>query len=191
MTNYIASKIEKHDKVEQGNIISNVEFIQRAEICNEILEIQKIIFPKIYVLTQACDLSENYKNKERISKDTKNNNYDKYLISILVAPVYNAELLRYGKHLKKIYGEDSITERISSKPWGTLTNNKNPRYHFLDFSAVEGEVDSVIDFKHYFSVDFAILEDKVRQQPVVRVNELYREDISQRFASFLSRIGLP
>lgn len=84
MTNYIASKHLKHDKVEQGNIISNIEFIQKADICKEFIEIQKIIFPKIYVLTQACDLSENYNNKERILKDSNDKNYDKYLISVLV-----------------------------------------------------------------------------------------------------------
>jgi len=35
------------------------------------------------------------------------------------------------------------------------------------------------------------LEDKREKQRIFRLNELYREDVSQRFSSFLSRIGLP
>ena len=52
-------------------------------------------------------------------------------------------------------------------------------------------VPSVIDFKHYFSVNVKYLQKVKRKQFVCMVGDLYREDISQRFASFLSRIGLP
>jgi hypothetical protein len=54
-----------------------------------------------------------------------------------------------------------------------------------------GNVPSVIDFKHYFSVPVEYLERIKPTNFVCAVCELYREDICQRFAAYLSRIGLP
>ena len=47
------------------------------------------------------------------------------------------------------------------------------------------------DFKHYFSVSVAYLEKLRPKHFVCRLSELYREDLSQRFAAYLARIGLP
>ncbi|WP_278949491.1 hypothetical protein, partial [Alistipes putredinis] len=72
-------------------------------------------------------------------------------------------------------------------------NNSHPRYHTLDFgdNNTYGMVKSVIDFKHYFSVSINYLESIKQSNFVGKIKELYREDISHRFAAFLSRVGLP
>lgn len=75
----------------------------------------------------------------------------------------------------------------------TIKNIKNPRYHLLEFSENKDVpiIDSVIYFKHYFSINIQYLLNNVDDKFVCSVSDLFREDISQRFSSFLSRIGLP
>ena len=50
---------EDIDRVSQGDIISDVELIESATINEEgVLEISKIKFPFVFVLTQDCDLEQ-------------------------------------------------------------------------------------------------------------------------------------
>ena len=69
--------------------------------------------------------------------------------------------------------------------------NERTRYHYLDFTADVPIVPSIADFKHYFSASVAYLEKIRPKNFVCRLSELYREDLSQRFAAYLARIGLP
>mgnify|MGYP001179148142 CR=1 FL=1 len=180
----IKIKKEIKSRVFQGDIFKNVEYIEYAKEESGIIEVSKIIFPFVIVLTQDCDLEWDY--KYRWSRTTYGNQ-DKWLLSTLVAPLYNAEHMFEGSQLSKLNMNMSPLGRNSS----TLKNNKNPRYHYLEFSDEIPIVISIIDFKHYFSVNNLYLKKIIRSNFVCRVSELYREDISQRFASFLSRIGLP
>ncbi len=43
-------------------------------------------------------------------------------------------------------------------PGNDLRNNAKPRYHYLDFPRETGPQPSVIDFKHYFSVNINHLQ---------------------------------
>ena len=72
-----------------------------------------------------------------------------------------------------------------------ILSNQSARFHFLEFPSDFSLVDSIIDFKHYFSVPTPYIREMKKANYVCTVSELYREDISHRFASFLSRIGLP
>jgi hypothetical protein len=80
--------------------------------------------------------------------------------------------------------------RVKS-PGQNLRNNETPRYHYLEFPETVPVPPSVIDFKHYFAVNVSHLKRLKAKNFVCQVSALYREDISQRFSSFLSRIGLP
>ncbi len=62
-----------------------------------------------------------------------------------------------------------------------LLNNEIPRYHYLEFPQNIPVVPSVIDFKHYFSVNVLYLKKLKKRNSVCRLSELYREDVSQRF----------
>lgn len=182
------------DELTQGDIVSHVEYYKKASIENGILEIEKILFPKVYILTQSCDLAQNIENKKKLEdsdSDHPYNKIDKCLISILVAPLYNADLLRNGTHMQKVYDEGKKAEVWTSDPWGLIKKNHHSRFHFLKSCPEIDLVDSVIDFKHYFSVDFEQLCHKANMKPAYSVSVPYREDISQRFAAYLSRIGLP
>ncbi len=177
----------KSSRISQGDVIANVEYIEYVHEKNGNIEISKIIFPLVVVLTQDCDLSQDY--KFRWSKmDTKNQ--DKWLLSVLVAPLYNVEHVYTGEHLSEIGMTMSPVNR--KKTQGQyLINNEIPRYHYLEFPNNVQISPSVIDFKHYFSVNIGYLKPHKRTNVVCKLSSLYREDVSHRFSSYLARIGLP
>jgi hypothetical protein len=72
-----------------------------------------------------------------------------------------------------------------------LWNNERPRYHYLEFDKNVPIVPSVIDFKHYFSSTVKYLVALKPTAYVCTVAPLFREDIAQRFAAYLARVGLP
>lgn len=178
-------KIPIEERVCQGDIISNVEFIEYAVEKQGQLEISKIIFPYVYVLTQDCDLEQEFNNRQ-------GTNNDKHLISVIVAPLYNIEHVYEGMHLSEIGLQmQTISKKSEKSDNRALRQNNNPRYHYLEFSKDISIVNSVIDFKHYFTVNNNLLFDYKKKSFVCKVSELYRENISHRFSFFLSRIGLP
>jgi len=117
-------------------------------------------------------------------------NQDKWLVSVLVAPLYNAQHVYRGEHLSEL---DLTMRPISSNktPGEFLRNNQIPRYHYLEFASEVPLVASVIDFKHYFSLNAERLRERKQSSFVCMVSPLFREEISHRFAAYLSRIGLP
>ena len=172
-------------RVSQGDIFRNIEFIEDVVIEKGELVVRKTSFPLVIVLTQDCDLASDY--RIRWSR-TETPTQDQQLISALVAPVYNAEHLFAGEHLSEL---NLIMQKQNSDKKKLIRQGQNSRYHFLAFGDEVPAPDSVVDFKHYFSVPVDKLKKVKREQWVCKVAEIYREDISQRFASFLSRIGLP
>ena len=157
----------------QGDIYKNIEHIEYIVEQDGILEISKIVFPYIIVLTQDCDLAQDYTFRTE-TKKTK----DKILISVLVAPIYNAEHVFAGTHLNDP-SLDLLMEPINKNksPGKVLKQNDRPRYHYLEFPTEVSIVPSIIDFKHYFSVNTKYLESIRENQFVCRISDLYREDV--------------
>jgi hypothetical protein len=77
-----------------------------------------------------------------------------------------------------------------AKLWSrsSIEINDNPRYHFLK-SDIDLP-DLVVDFKRFFTLPrdeaYSLLDSRK-----ARLDTLFRESVSQRFASFQSRIALP
>ncbi|AKB56925.1 hypothetical protein [Methanosarcina barkeri] len=205
----IKVEINIQSRVCQGDIYKNIEYIESIYENDEeeegVIEISKIIFPYVIVLTQDCDLSQDFSFRDKseskdeelctLAQDAKSENKfksddDKIMLSVLVAPLYNVENVYLGVHLEKLNKKMQIINK-NKTPGNNLRTNSNPRYHYLEFPNDVQLVPSVIDFKHYFSVDVNYLYKVKNTKFVCKVSELYREDISHRFASFLSRIGLP
>jgi hypothetical protein len=181
-------------RVSQGDIFRDVECIESVAERRGILEVNKIAFPLVVVLTQDCDLEQDARNRAKGSKHAATENrkitQDKRLFSVLVAPLYNAEHVFQGAHLSDL-GLTMTPINRKATEGRTLMQNERPRYHYLDFPQDITIVPSVIDFKHYFSVSLRYLEKIKAEKFVCRLSELYREDLSQRFAAYLARIGLP
>lgn len=182
MTNVVVKK-RRLSRISQGDVFRDVEYIEYAVEKRGIVEVSKIVFPLVVVLTQDCDLQQDYDGR---SKDKQGNK----IISILVAPLYNAEHVFTGEHLSdlQIFGTVINRKKTEGK---SLMQNERPRYHYIDFPVEIPAVASIADFKHYFSVPTLYLEKIRRKNFVCRLDDLFREDLSQRFAAYLGRIGLP
>ncbi|EMG37382.1 hypothetical protein PCS_01895 [Desulfocurvibacter africanus PCS] len=185
----IKTELRQCTRICQGDIFKNVETIESAKEESGILTINKLIFPYVYVLTQDCDLLQDFDNKEKCKNGGKDNQ-DKYLISVLVAPIYNAEHFISGTHLSEL-GIKSRPIDWKRSEGNNIRNNEVSRYHYLEFSKNVEIVNSIIDFKHYFSVHTETLLSEKSDKYICTVDVLYRENISHRFSSYLSRIGLP
>lgn len=171
----------------QGDVLRDIECIEYATEESGNIEISKINFPLVVVLTQDCDLAQDFTFRfSEVPRETQ----DKYLLSVLVAPLYNVEHVYRGEHLTEIDMKMADINQAKS-PGQNLRNNETARYHYLAFPAEIPVPNCVIDFKHYFSANVLHLKYLKETRFVCQIPELYREDMSQRFASFLSRVGLP
>ena len=178
---------EKTDRIKQGDILSDVEYIEYVDIENGIIKASIIKFPLVIVLTQDCDLTWDYASRNREKGDQ-----DKYLFSVIVAPLYNYDHFSTGDHLSEL-GQKmrALSPKLTATENKNLMSNETPRYHYLEFDDAVPIVNSVIDFKHYFTVSVTKLQEHKKSHYVCSVSELFRERISQRFSNYLSRIGLP
>jgi hypothetical protein len=184
----IKVKTRRLRRVSQGDVFREIECIEYVAEKRGVIEVSKIVFPLVVVLTQDCDLEQDARYKVRQEKLPKND--DKRLFSLLVAPIYNAEHVFEGQHLSDLgLTMEPINKRRT--PGEMLMKNERPRYHYLDFPPEIPIVPSIVDFKHYFSVSVSYIERVKPKKFVCRISELYREDLSQRFAGYLARIGLP
>lgn len=182
MTN-VAVKKKRLSRVSQGDVFRDVECIEYAVEKRGIVEVCKIVFPLVVVLTQDCDLEQDFNNREKEKQSSK-------LLSVLVVPLYNAEHVFSGEHLSEL-GVATEAIKKNKTPGESLMKNERPRYHYIDFPSDVRAVASIADFKHYFSVHTSYLEKVRRSSFVCRLDDLFREDLSQRFAAYLGRIGLP
>lgn len=173
------------ERVRQGDIYREIAFIESVTTEQGNLKIETIEYPLVMVLSQDCDLEQDYKLRSNQSESQ-----DKLLASVLMVPMYNAEHVYKGEHLEDL-GMAMNTFSKNKSPGQFLRKNQNPRYHFLEFDQDVPVADVIMDFKHFFTIGITQLYQQKNERFVCSVSELYREDVSHRFAAFLARIGLP
>lgn len=173
----------------QGDIYRDVDLIQDItytltfEGTREYV-VSEIRYNYVVVLTQECDLEQDYNNRTGNKED-----HDKYIPMILMAPAYLAESLRYGEHLQ---GYEQKMQHINSKEWEKLKKNDNKRYHYLKSDRNLNVPELAIDFKHFFTIYRDYFYNKIMNGAyLASLTILHREELSQRFCNFLSRIGIP
>ena len=186
----VKTYFEENGTVNQCDIFRDVEFIEYAIESENTIEVSKIVFPNVIVLTQACDLQQDSDARARIIKNG-GGNQDKLLISVIVAPIYNFEDFRLGTHLEQLGMKMQEQGPRKKTKCDNIIKNETKRYHYLKFDNSVPIVESVIDFKHYFTVTVGYLNQIYENHYVCSIDSLYREQILQRFSFFLSRIGLP
>lgn len=178
-------------QVHQGDIYRDIDYIEYANVVDGRVEISKIRYQYVMVLSQECDLTQDFTERQKNpEKDTIT--YDKILQSVVVVPMFNFEHFKDGSHLSNLgftMAKDYTNQ--SKTPAKTLKQNNNPRYHYLAFDESIPIVPSVMDFKRFFTIDINTLYKMRADHYECSVDTLFRERVSQRFANFLSRIGLP
>jgi hypothetical protein len=176
---------EANERVCQGDVIRNVDYLESITESDGTVEISRVIYPLVVVLTQDCDLEQDFNYRLDLTKPQGNR-----LVSVLVAPLYNAEHVFAGEHLEDLGIKCSPINRKATEG-DYLRKNERPRYYYLDFPPEASVVPCVVDFKHYFSVNVEHLRALKKSYFVCKVAELFREALSLRFATYLARVGLP
>jgi hypothetical protein len=145
------------------------------------LRITPMLHPFAVVMTQDCDLEQDFRARDGQNKS------DKRIPNVLFCQIITAEELRGGVG-------------ITSDIWKRIRNNKDERYQFLQVVARgedshdEGLPELGVDFKRYFTMPTDEVYRRIARGEAQRrcfLNSPYLEHFSSRFAYFLSRIALP
>ena len=166
----LKAKIGNKPKLSQGDVLKDVEYIEYVTEKDGNIEISKIIFPLAIILTQDCDLEQDF--KFRWSSNSNSKTEDKWLMSVIMAPLYNLEHVFAGEHLSELKMTMETINRKKS-PGKYLLQNERPRYHYLNFPEKLGIAPSVIDFKHYFSANVSLLKKHKRHNFICQIGNLY------------------
>lgn len=192
----IKSPYKKHRSIRiyQGDLLRDFVFYTanpgRKKKNSKIIELTKIEFPYVIVLSQDCDLEWCFKRKDTIEIEGRKLIQDnQFLPNVLILPAFPIDSLIDGNHLKDEFG--IIQKHIDRKQRKIIIQNKDERYHYLPRNMDYQIPKLIIDFKIYYHVSREYLKQEFRNYYFATVNELFREKINQRFSSYLDRIGLP
>jgi len=136
--------------------------------------------PFAIVMSQDCDLDLDYKSRTGVVKG------DKKVPSVLFCEAETIEKFR-------------ASVPPGSELWRWISGNQHYRFHCLGSATREQDLQNGgvpelgIDFKRYFTVPtaevYARLEQNLRRR--CHLMSPYVEDLSNRFAGYLSRVALP
>lgn len=166
-------EIQRTCKITQGDIIPDCPIpLPNEELFQAILENKEEIESKIdikkadvIVLSQACDI--------------ENNKID----SIIVCPIWALKTLI-----------NSSGYYASSEGWESLRKGKEPAYHLLNsYTSDTFNCEFlVVDFHRIYSLPKNYLKSIAKNIEVrLRLLPPYREHLSQAFARYFMRVGLP
>ena len=180
----MAYEESKEDRIKQGDILENVEHFVFSQQEKSLL---KFVYPYTIVITQDCDLEQDYKARNVTLLQ------DKFLDSTLLIPAFLSQDFKMGTHLSMIdlKRQDWTTFSSKSDKWSNITGNENKRFHCLKQDDALGIPELIIDFKFFFTLPHSQLSSVYSKSYKASIKALYREDLSSRFSHYLSRIGLP
>jgi hypothetical protein len=180
-------EVHNCQRICQGDILRDVDFCITKHDGNTI----QVRLPYIIVVSQDCDLAQGSvpiipAQKTDSSGEATNN---QYVPNILFLPAFVADSLRDGDHLKGLYGIKQ--GRLVSEQWRPITKNNNDRYHYLKGVREMQVPNLIVDFKIYYTLPQDYFLSFYSRAYLATLNELFREQLSQRFAFYLNRIGVP
>jgi len=128
--------------------------------------------------------------KEKKGKPTK------FMPSILLCPIYDKTLAKKGDHLVDAFEELGLLldkeDVYHSDDFKVAVRDWHYRFHSLKV-VVNGKdaiYDAIIDFKHYFTVPMSYLVIN-KSNRLFHLDDLYSEQLSLKFATYLSRVAIP
>jgi len=195
--NEVTKRYGKGDngRVCQGDILKDIEFVEFTSLTAKSGKLFK--YPYLVVLSQDCDLQSDFGREEEDIKKTSeedkslegnNETQDCKLHTILVCPAYDLNEFKEGKHLEGL----SLNMRLfKAGEISKIKGDKYERFHYLHELVDLGIPELVIDFKHFYTIPRDIIYNQSKKSYLATINILFRENLSQRFSNYLSRIGLP
>jgi hypothetical protein len=162
----VNSSIEQGDIIEKCNILVPNEQHYQAILEERENEIPPVDIMQIdgIVLSQSCDIEN-----EKID-------------SIIVCPIWS---------LKKFITKGNFFS--GSRAREDLRQGKFPEYHLLQRFEGDGLPNDFyfVDFHRIYSVPKKFVEAIIKHKPHKRLLPPYREHLSQSFARYFMRVGLP
>lgn len=182
----ISAKTKKlEQRISQSDIFHDIDVVEYIEDKSNGVVVHYLHFPLVMVLNQDCDL-----NSDNREKQEKNTNKDCRLLHIIVAPLFNFDEFKQGKHWNDIF-DVGDAYNINKTPAKKIMQNEDSRYHYLHFEEGFKKLPNlIVDFKHFFTVSSDYMYANLDKR-VCTLDDLYREKVNQRFAYYISRIGLP
>ena len=181
------------EKISQGDVYRNVRYTYIDSESDSDVDIIEYTFPMAIIISQACDVGY---MSELIEKQS--GRATKFMPSILMCPIYNKDEAKNAYHLKQVFeffdfckteGNDMLFNsdefKIAKKDW-------HYRYHSLTVR-LNGKTileNGVLDFKHYFTVPASYLLQH-RDDRLFRIEDIYAEQLTLKFATYLSRVAIP
>jgi len=176
----------------QGEVLSNVietSILPGFDIEQELVRTVTKKHKLAIIVSQDCDLETDHLMQDKIRKATeKNQDAERYRGKCLTNVLF-CELKPAAEAMKEV--EDS---------WDRVSKNNDFRYHYLqgvgenEDSVSEGLEAQIVIFKRTFAVsmqDLLIRIENSETQRRVFMDSPYFEHVSDRFAHYLARVGLP
>jgi len=121
----------------------------------------EVVTTNVVIMSQSCDLK------------------DGDIEFVLACPVASAEGLGLGR------------EKLE-----TIRKGSRPAYHMVKNCDLHDAPDfsktcQIVDFRNVYSIEFSFLKKFASSKPRLRLLPPYREHLSQAFARFFMRVGLP
>lgn len=184
-TSRIKNRYQFHRKrrICQGDIFRNIELV--AEDSVKTGEVTRGFFKYVIVLTQDCNLEKDFITREKFLNSFPSRTH---IRNILICPAFDSEEFSRGTHIE---GEqyDPLKTRELEKIEG---NDEMKRYHYLKSGQLEYDFPNlIVDFNLFYTISRNTMYCYRKEHYVATLGELFREELSQRFANYLSRIGLP
>ncbi len=167
--------VNSNGELKQGDILLEFPIFEPPDNYLDLLDKGESIescvrFQDVIVMSQSCDLTTQANGKRKTDY-------------VLLCQIY------FKDHLESNYSEYRKKEF-----WETVRKGSKLDFHLLNDCNSEDNTCSfiLVDFKRTYSVKFDILyEFAFRKKSRLRLLPPYREHLSQRFARFFMRVGLP
>lgn len=186
-----AFKSQLTDQICQGDIFQNVKYSYIDSEDDEGVNIVEFEFPMAIIISQACDVIA--MEELMISKSGKP---AKFMPSILMCPIYDKTASKSGNHIKDAFAQLSLN--IVEEPiyfrddLKTADKDWHYRFHSLTIESESEKVleNAIIDFKHYFTVPISYLVSH-KNDRVLHLDDLFAEQITLKFSTYLARVAIP
>ncbi len=175
----------------QGDIYKNVKYSYIDSEDDAGVNVVEFEFPLAVIISQACDAI----SMEQIITEQKGKPA-KFMPSILLCPIYDRTVAKNGDHLIDAFSKLDLVlvkeDIYHSDDYKVAQRDWHYRLHALEV-VIDGKGvinNAIIDFKHYFTVPMSYLV-KHKEDRLFHLDDLYAEQLSLKFATFISRVAIP
>ena len=116
--------------------------------------------------------------------------------SILMCPIYEQNAAKSGQHVRDAFDQLSLNfvseNAFKGDDYKVAERDWHYRIHALTVEVGENTVieNAVIDFKHYFTVPMTYLVAH-KNNRLLHLDDLFAEQITLKFATYLTRVAIP